>query len=136
MAAGTNDITIEAGSAFSMSLLYEDPNGNPYDLSGAQAYMQVRQAKVVDPTNAPAPLISLSSLDSLGEGATPSIILGGTAGTIAVFINRDLTGALTIKKGFYDLYVAFSELNVVRVIEGKVTVDPTTTVVPDGLPFG
>jgi hypothetical protein len=125
MAAGIKDIAIEAGSTFRLSLAWHQPGpdeatqGPPYDLTGATAQMQIRQ-RVGSPV-----------LIDLDTGPTSGITLSGATGMIDVLIPWEVTNALTIRKGVYDLFVTFPHAQGrEKVLKGKVTVDQAVTL-PD-----
>lgn len=120
MAAGNLDLTLEQGATYRRQFLWRHPSqdggttpGALYDLSGCTAHMQIRQRAGTDI------LVDLNDTDG--------IALGGTAGTIAILISSDRTMSLTVLKAVYDLYVHFPNGDVVKVLDGKVTVIPTIT---------
>jgi len=128
--ATTLDLALTQGATFRRHLVWRQPQtaeqkaagqpGTPYDLTGASAHMQVR-TKVNRP-----------SLLDLHDGA--GITLGGDAGTIAIELTSAQTMALELKRpGVYDLFVTFSSGDVLRVVQGAVSVelaitDPVTEV--------
>ena len=118
MPAAQHDILIEQGSLYTLNLVYKDSEGVPIDLTGWSARMQIRQ-KHTSPDPA---LISLSSVAG-------SIILGGALGTISARITSDMSAALTIKTGVYDLELIppSGEDDAFRLIEGAVTVSKEVT---------
>lgn len=87
----------------------------PVDLTGCTARMQVR-AKI-------------DSADTLLNLTTENggITLGGTAGTVTVFLSATATAALTWKSGVYDLEVQFGNGDVRRLLAGSVAVSPEVT---------
>lgn len=118
MPASSYDILIEQGSVFTLDLIYRDGTGVPIDLTGWEARMQIRQ-KYASPDPS---LVSLSTTDG-------SIVLGGVLGTIKAKVTSELTAALTIKRGVYDLELIppSGEDDAFRLIEGGVTVTPEVT---------
>lgn len=58
---------------------------------------------------------------------TAGINLGGAAGTIEIVISAAQTMALTGTKAVYDLYVHFPNGDVVKVLDGKVTITLSVT---------
>lgn len=118
MPAATYDILIEQGSVFTLDLVYKDGNGIPINLTNYEARMQVRQ-KYASPDPA---ALSLSTSDN-------SITLGGALGTIHIEATSELTAALTIRKGVYDLELVppQGEDKAFRLIEGAVTISPEVT---------
>lgn len=115
MTAGTHDIVIEQGATFRLSLVWKDPNGTPYDLTGYTARMQVRKAYG-----------STSSMLSLTSGAG-DIVLGGALGTIVATASATATAALSGLQGVYDIELVSPGGVVDRVLQGTVTISPEVT---------
>ena len=118
MPAAKYDIALEQGASFSRTITWKDSDGNPVDLTGSTARMQVRTAIANRSTT--APLVDLTN----GSGIT----LGGTAGTIVVNITAAQTAALKITRAPYDLFVYSVDGTAIKLLEGVVTVDPMVTV--------
>lgn len=115
MASEIYDITIEQGATFPLSLVWKDSLGVPVNLTGYTARMQLRETY----TSA-TPIFDLTS-------AGGAIVLGGALGTIVVTASATITGAITIKRGVYDLELT-SPLGVVtRLIEGTAYITPEVT---------
>lgn len=112
-----HNIVIEQWSTFDPIITFnqDEDTGDPVDLSGCTAEMQIR--KRVGSEDA------LASLNTANGGIT----LGGVLGTMALYISDSGTGALTFKKAVYDITITFSDNTVRRVLEGKVTLDPGVT---------
>lgn len=115
MAAGKRDIYIEQGATFRLNLLWKDSLGNPVNLTGYSARMQVRRAY-----NNPYTLLSLTSSDG-------TITLGGSLGTIVVDGPALLTEEMSSRVGVYDLELESADGTVTRLLEGKVTISPEVT---------
>ena len=116
MAAGKLNLTIEQGATFRKVLTWTDNLGNPIDITGFTARMQIRQA-LKDPT----PIISLTTENG-------GIVLGGVTGEIELYISDGDTEAMTIQKGVYDLELeAGGGGDVTRLVEGKVTMSLEVT---------
>lgn len=109
MPAAWYDIVMEEGSQFNLSFTWKDKTGAAINLTGYSARMQVRES-----VEAASTLLSITS--------ATEITLGGAAGTVVVVISAVVMAALDFKYGYYDLELlaAASEINAVRVIEGKV----------------
>lgn len=109
MLAGTANITIEQGAAFSQLILWKDASGNPVDITNYTAKFQIRASK--EDTTA---LISLTQASGL--------TLGGAAGTIAISLTDTQTAALTFVKCYYDLLLTPSTPanSSIRLLEGFV----------------
>jgi hypothetical protein len=124
MTAVKKDLYIEQGATFGLSFVWSDGTeaaspGDPVDLTGAVARMQFRKSQ------AQAALLSASS-----DGSSPRITLGGSDGTISILLTDADTDSLTSKLLMYDLEVELADGTVVRLLQGKVTVDPNITQLP------
>jgi len=116
MAAGRHNFTIEQGATFDELITYKDAAGNPVDLTGYTARMQIRE-KITDAT-------PVHSMDTTTGGIT----MGGTAGTIQLFISDADTAAMNMPKGgVYDLEIVSPTGKVTRLLEGKVIFSPEVT---------
>lgn len=115
MTAAQNDITIEQGATFRMSLIWKDSVGVPVNLTGYTARMQVRRSYSD----------SVVQLNLTTENG--SITLGGSAGTIEVVGAATATDDTAGGKGVYDLELMSSSGVVTRLVEGKVTIKPEVT---------
>ena len=87
----------------------------PVDLTGCTARMQVR-LKVDDETV----LVELTT-------ANGGITLGGTAGTVTIYMSDEATAAINWKSGVYDLEIEFGNGDVRRLMYGGVSVSPEVT---------
>lgn len=127
--ATTLDLALTQGATFRRHLVWRQPQtdeqkaagqpGTPYDLTGASAHMQIR-TKVNRPS-----LLDLHD----GDGIT----LGGPAGTITIELAPEQTMALELKRpGVYDLFVIFPSGDVLRVVQGGVSVSLAVTDPVDG----
>jgi hypothetical protein len=112
--AGTKDIVIEQGATFSLPVVWKDSAGDPIDLTGWSARMQIRKSK--------------RATDVLHEATSTGgdIVLGDAAGTIVVTIEATDTAAFTWKRGVYDLEL-IDGTTVYRLLEGAVEVSPEVT---------
>ena len=90
-------------------------NATPVDLTGYTADMKIRQT-----INSPTVLFEASTTNGF-------IVLGGTAGTIALTIPASSTGAFTFVKGVYDMNLTSSSGIVTRLMQGSVYVSPSVT---------
>lgn len=114
MTAAQHDILIEQGATFTLNLVWKDSDGNPINITGYTARMQVRR-KHADT----AVLLNFTTENG-------AITLGGAAGTIDVEALADITDG-TVRAGVYDLELENGSGVVTRLIEGKVTVTPEVT---------
>lgn len=119
--AGFYAFKIDQGASTSRVLTWQDENGNPIDLTGFSASMQIRETKgLTNPV-----------LLTLDDGANGGIVLGTTDGTITVNVTYEQTVALgnSIPRGYYDLLLV-NGLDRKRLIEGPVLLDEETTDLP------
>ena len=108
--------TIYQGATFPKRLRWRDKAaGTPIDLTGCTARMQVR-AEIGSPT-------VLLELTTENGGIT----LGGTAGTIDLYVGATATAAFTWEGGVFDLEIEFPGGDVRRLAQGTVSVSPEVT---------
>ena len=108
------DLFIEQGAEFTKSFEWKDSTGEPVDLTGYTARMQIR------------PSVSSDTVIASLTTENGRITLGGTAGTISLFLGATVTDGIS-KGGVYDLELVQTEDNVVRFAEGSVTVSKEVT---------
>ena len=116
MPAGELNLYIEQGATFRKTLTWK--TGTPaalVNLTGYTARLQVRD-KVTSDT-------ALLSLTTENDG----IILGGAAGTIALYVSAADTSAIAWKKGVYDLEMIAPNGDVRRLVAGSVEVSQEVT---------
>lgn len=113
MAAGKLDLDVEQRATYRKRLIWQQPGGQPKDLTDCTARLQIR------PNAAADPVISLTETDG--------ITLGTTDGSISLLITADRTTLLTGRRYKYDLLIEFPGGDVVRVVEGTISVDPGIT---------
>jgi hypothetical protein len=124
MAAGRYSFVIEQGSTLNFSIVYNDSNGQPVDLSQYSAKMQIRQ------TYSSPPLLTLSS--SLNADGTGLNMSSAVSGTIGIYIASCTSSLLTFNEALYDLDIISGSGNcpvVNRILEGKVKLSKEVTVV-------
>jgi hypothetical protein len=117
--SGVWNFTIEQGADFSVT--WEWLTGSPaipVNLTGYTAHLQVRPAYA-----ATAPGTVYLDLTS-----SSGITLGGSAGTIAVFIPASTTAALSFTNAAYDLKLTSVSGLVTRLLQGTVTLSWQVTV--------
>lgn len=114
MSTVKKNLVIKKGADFSFKFIWKGSDGNPINLTGYTARMQIREV-ITDAS----PIISLTD--------PTDIVLGGVAGTVELIITNAVTGALAISCGVYDLEMINPSSNVRRLLEGNVSVDDEVT---------
>lgn len=120
MSAGVYKINCEQGATFERTITVYQPrlptaaSATPVDLTGYSARMQVRPEK-----DSPEVLVELTTENG-------RLTLGGTAGTIAMEIEADVTSTID-SDGHYDLEIYTADGKVYRVIKGPFALDPEVT---------
>ena len=132
MAAGNFSFTIEQGATTDFELVYKDSSGNPIDLTGYEARMQLK-----DSIGGSSTFLTLSSsLKSDGTGLNLSGSGGNaaskplTSGSIGVFISHTSSSNLTFGTAVYDLEIVSGSgvgTVVTRLIQGKVSLSKEVT---------
>lgn len=129
MAAGKYSFTIEQGSTVDFEIVYKDSNGDPIDLTGYQARMQLRPSPGSDVLY----LTLSSSLDPCGTGLNLSGSQGTkppTSGSIGIYISAISSSQLNFDLASYDLEISSGSGNcytVTRLLEGKVKLSKEVT---------
>jgi hypothetical protein len=129
MAAGKYSFTIEQGATVDFEIACKDSNGDPIDLTGYQARMQLRPG----PGSNPLYITLSSSLDACGTGLNMSGSSGlnpPTSGTIGIYISAISSSQLNFDIASYDLEIASGSGNcyiVTRLLEGKVKLSKEIT---------
>lgn len=124
MTAHQKNLYIEQGATYELPFVWRegttDAPGDPVDLTGATAAMQIRKTQQAE-----------AILDASSTGVSPRIILGGATGEITISLTDADTDALTHKTAKYDLEVRLADGKLHRILEGDVTVSPNITQVAD-----
>ena len=113
MTPGLLDLTCPQGATFTKTLTWK-VNGDPTDLTGWAARMQVRTRHA-----APETLVDVND--------TAGITLGGTAGTVTIDLPAAATSELPAGEWRYDLELVKPDGTVYRLVEGAFTVTPEVT---------
>lgn len=112
MSAANLNILIEAAATFRKTILYKGPTGVPIDLTGVTSV-----AGQVRPT-----ATSVSDVPfTLTVQSPPS------AGLILWEMSATLTATLTQTPQVYDIFINWSNGDVTKLLQGKVTVSPDVT---------
>jgi hypothetical protein len=114
MTAGIYNFTLDQGSVWDLEIEYQDPDGDPINLTGFTARMQLRK----DYNSAVADL----TLTTGGGG----IVITGATGTIDISVTAAQTEVLDPAFYVYDLEL-ISGSNISRLIQGQITVAEQVT---------
>ena len=114
---------IEQGATVNISLAYKDSNNIPVDLTGYNARMKIRDNYADSATTTYFALSSSLAPDGTG------ITLGGTSGTIGIFISAASTSVVSFDTAYYDLELVTGSANpiVTRLIQGTVKLSKEVT---------
>jgi hypothetical protein len=115
MTAGIYNFTIDQGSQYTTQIIWADSSGNPIDLTGYTASMQLREQ-----SSSPNP--AALTLTSSNGGIT----IVPVAGEMDILMTTAQTGALDARFYVYDLEIALSGV-VTRIIQGQITVSAQVT---------
>lgn len=100
-------LKIYQGGTFREGFTFKNRLKKPYDLTSYRAHMQMR-----DTTGA---LIADLSTENGG------ITLGGTAGTIDLYIADEVTAGMNFTTGQYDLFLLAPNGDAIPIVAGKVS---------------
>lgn len=125
MVAANFDLYIEQGATFRLAMVYgrkdgtTDSQGNlivtPYDITGCIARMQIRPRRQG---------VVLASATTTNGGIE---ITDPLAGKLVITIHPDATDLLTMRKALYDLELQYPSGDIVRVLQGAVTISANIT---------
>jgi|APGre2960657404_1045060.scaffolds.fasta_scaffold23767_2 hypothetical protein len=115
MAAGYQNLFLEQGTTFTISLTLDDVYGNNYDLSNANCYSQIRKSYY----SANSTAIFTTSVDASNS-------------TISLSLDSRQTANISTGRYVYDTIVSYAGAQgqantIVRVLEGIVDVLPSVT---------
>ena len=108
-----HNLVCEEGTTFTFNFTIKTGD-TAWNLTNYDATMTIR------------PFVGSTETTLLATNDNGKIVLGGTAGTVAVTFNAATTAALTAGKYVYDL-VLDSGTVVTRLLEGKFVVTPSVT---------
>ena len=116
MSAGSYDIYVEQGSVFNRVLTWKDSTDTLINLTGYTARMWVRKT-YTSATN----VIELNTNNG-------RITLGGTAGTVTLYISANDTDDIPASRYVYDLkLIPSNSSNAVRMLQGFFEVSAQVT---------
>lgn len=111
----THHLVIYQGATFSQTFIWKDENNTPINLTGYTARMMARTS-----LDAPTPFIHLTTENG-------GIALGGSAGTVILSMSAAATAAIVENVGLYDLELAAPGGDIVRFIQGPLTISREVT---------
>jgi hypothetical protein len=111
---GKLNLTFSQGATWVLDMTWTNDTGNPISLVNYSARMQARVSY-----ESPDPVLTLTN----GSGIT----LGGTAGSIDLLVNANVTSAIDADQYVYDLELESNSGQVTRLVEGTLTVTPEVT---------
>jgi hypothetical protein len=120
MPAGKYSFTIEQGTTHTFSVVKKDSNGDPVDLTGYSARMQIRPDFADNSSTVYTTLSSSIAVDGSGLYITP------ISGSIDIEIAAGVTEDFNFDTGVYDLEL-YSGSTVERLLEGKVRISREVT---------
>lgn len=112
--AAKHNIVIEQGATFPLYVTWNDPDGNPIDLTGFRVRFQVRQT-----AESASTLVDFDS-DNLSSGETIAAL--DSSGVISIKLAPSVTSPLVFKAADWDLTVESPGGEVTRLLEGKASV--------------
>lgn len=130
MSAGRYPLYIEQGTTVDFEIQYRDSNGNPVDLTGYGARMQIRPS--VDSSTVYLSLTSTLNSDGTGINMSGSTPYKPTAsGSLGIYIASCTSSRLDFGDAVYDLEI-FTPTNVscpivTRILQGPVRLSKEVT---------
>ncbi len=109
------NFTIEQGASLTRPFVWKDGNGDPVDLTGYTARMQVR------------PTVQSSTVLLELTTANGRITLGGANGTVTLVISPQTSAGITWRRGVYDIELMSADGTVTRFLEGEIQVSREVT---------
>ena len=116
MSAGLYSFKLEQGATFYRKLKWTDAAGNPKDLTGFTAKMQIRTI-----VTSPIVLVELSTSNG-------RITITPETGTIELYMDDATTQALSFDTAVYSLELTSPANFVTRLIEGYITFSLAVTI--------
>lgn len=114
--AGQKNWEVDQNTTFMFDAVYKDPEGNPIDLTGASAKMQVRDLK------------GGSKLAFTLTSPNGGIVIDPLNGKISIKMTPTQTNKLFYPKSSYDIMLTDSNLNKIKLLEGFLTLSRSVTI--------
>jgi hypothetical protein len=124
--AGLINLEIEKGATFSHTFYWKSRSGEPIDLTGAAALMQIR----AEQDTGSAHKASIASYSAPPAAPTPwfnGIDITALEGKILVTLSSTDTPQIAAGEWWYDLKLTLQNGEVHRIIQGRMKVDPAVT---------
>jgi hypothetical protein len=110
MASAYQNLLLEQGTTFLVSIVLDDIYGNNYVLTGFTAYSQMRK-----------------SYYSANAAAYFNTNIDFNNSVVSLSLDAETTNSLSPGRYVYDTIIADNSGNVVRILEGTVDVSPSVT---------
>lgn len=108
--AVVSNLILEQGTTFSVTIGYNDANGDPVDLTGYTARSQMRK-----------------SYDSVSYVTLNANVSDAAGGEITLSLPSERTANIKYGRYLYDVEVVLNSNVITRIVEGIVTVMPEVT---------
>lgn len=115
MAVQTTNWEVDSNTTYQFQIDYKDSNGDPIDITGSSAKMQVRDA-------------TGQKLAFTLTSPSGGITIDGPNGTLTVKMTPTQTSKLFYPKSVYDLMLTDSNLNKTKLVGGYITLTKTVTI--------
>jgi len=102
------DLTIRQGSTWTQSIVWKSSDGDPVNLTGYTARMQVR------------PVIQSETVIVALTTENGRIALGGSDGTLTLELDAETTADIEQASGVYDIELESSDGTVTAILQGRV----------------
>jgi hypothetical protein len=112
--AGIYNFILDQGSTWTLTIVYEDPNGTPINLTGYIAEMQIRKK-----ASSATAVLTLSTSNG-------GITINGPTGTLSLIATDEQTQVIEEGIYVYDLELSIGGVRT-RLIQGSVTVRAEVT---------
>ena len=113
--AGQKNWEVDINTTYSFEIEYKDPNGDPIDITGSTAKMQVRN------TQGDKLAFTLTS-------PSGGITIDGPNGLITVKMTPTQTSKLFYPKSVYDLMLTDTNANKIKLVGGYLTAQRSVTI--------
>lgn len=114
--AGQKNFEVDQNTTFTFTVDYEDNGGNPINLTGASAKMQVRDSK------------GGQKLAFTLTSPSGGITIDGPNGKLTVKMTPTQTNKLFYPKSEYDIMIIDSNTNRTKLLEGFITLSRSVTI--------